>query len=36
MERLFEIEPLLFDAQRILSASFILARDSGASRHPPD
>ena len=27
MERLFEIEPLLFEAERILSALFILARE---------
>lgn len=30
MERLFEIEPLLFESERILSAVFILAREADA------
>lgn len=32
MERLFEIEPLLFEAGRILSAVFILAREGDECR----
>ncbi len=30
LDRLFEIEPLIYEVERVLSAVFLLARESGA------